>query len=660
MAENNEAVIDTKLRGVEDVKKDISQVESALIKLSDRMKKYRELEGNRDNRTYRGMQYDYEMLQEKLEKLNKEMEDFGKKKTFTERLKDMIKGCKNASKQVDNLGNSVSKSNKGFSLGLKKLLLYAVGIRSLQMAIQKLRQMFVEGFKNLAQFNDGMNPTNVALSNLKTSLTLLKNSLATAFAPILQVVAPALTFLIDKLAEVANAFGMFMAILTGQATFTKAVKVQEDYAKSLQGTSASAKEAKKSLSGLDKLNVISSNSTSGGGTSNKANEMFEVVKVDEMDNGLTRIARKIKEVTGVIVGSLKKWAGGLDTSKIQKSFAGLIEAAEPLLDKLGNGLLWLLENVLEPIGTFVIEDALPASIDVFSSALDLLNSILEALQPLGEWLWNNLLQPIAGWTAEATVNLLNKFNAGLKDMSDWVKKHQKSVQNITLVILAFAAAFGIVSAAVATYNGIVTVATAVTGGLKVALAFLTSPIGLVTLAIGSLIAIGALLIANWEELPDKVKDIFMKIWEGIKAVINFIIGGVESMINGIVKAFNVLIGALNKISFKFPDWMPGDLAGKQFGLNLQTIKEANLPRLASGTVVPRQFGEFRAILGDNQKEPEVVSPLSTMKQALQEVLNERGNGGGDIVVEIDGYEVFRAVRQQAKEYENRSHTPAFS
>lgn len=49
-------------------------------------------------------------------------------------------------------------------------------------------------------------------------------------------------------------------------------------------------------------------------------------------------------------------------------------------------------------------------------------------------------------------------------------------------------------------------------------------------------------------------------------------------------------------------------------------KQRPMPQLATGTVVPANFGRFAAILGDNKKEPEVVSPLSTMKQAVLEAL----------------------------------------
>ena len=60
-----------------------------------------------------------------------------------------------------------------------------------------------------------------------------------------------------------------------------------------------------------------------------------------------------------------------------------------------------------------------------------------------------------------------------------------------------------------------------------------------------------------------------------------------------------------------------------------------MPRLATGTVVPPRAGEFAAILGDNKHETEVVSPLSTMKQALKEALEETGMNGGNRDIHID-------------------------
>lgn len=79
-----------------------------------------------------------------------------------------------------------------------------------------------------------------------------------------------------------------------------------------------------------------------------------------------------------------------------------------------------------------------------------------------------------------------------------------------------------------------------------------------------------------------------------------------------------------------------------------------MPRLATGTVVPPRAGEFAAILGDNKRETEVVSPLSTIKQALKEALAESG-GSRDITVimEVDGRRFGQAVYKANNEEKQR-------
>ena len=76
---------------------------------------------------------------------------------------------------------------------------------------------------------------------------------------------------------------------------------------------------------------------------------------------------------------------------------------------------------------------------------------------------------------------------------------------------------------------------------------------------------------------------------------------------------------------------------------------------ARGTVVPPNKPHL-AWFGDNTQEPEVVSPVSTMKTAFKEAMTELGGssrGGTTVVVlEIDGREFGRAVVEQGNK-ENR-------
>ena len=72
-----------------------------------------------------------------------------------------------------------------------------------------------------------------------------------------------------------------------------------------------------------------------------------------------------------------------------------------------------------------------------------------------------------------------------------------------------------------------------------------------------------------------------------------------------------------------------------------------VPKLANGTVVPANNGEFLAMLGDNKKETEVVSPLSTIKQAIKEVMSEMGqqNLTATVPVYWNGEKIYEQIEK---------------
>ena len=156
---------------------------------------------------------------------------------------------------------------------------------------------------------------------------------------------------------------------------------------------------------------------------------------------------------------------------------------------------------------------------------------------------------------------------------------------------------------------------------------------------------------------DTVKRIFEHIWSGldgkggIKSVINSILSGLETMLNGAVSGLNKAISGINSISVDTPDWIPL-IGGKHIGFSIPELSRASLPRLATGTVVPANYGEFAAILGDNKHEAEIISPISAMKQAFLEALAESSAGQGStapvteiIRLVLDGKTIAETVRK---------------
>ena len=137
--------------------------------------------------------------------------------------------------------------------------------------------------------------------------------------------------------------------------------------------------------------------------------------------------------------------------------------------------------------------------------------------------------------------------------------------------------------------------------------------------------ISGVFSGDWDRAWEGVKKIFNGIWNGVVSLF-------EGGINAIINAANWLIRQLNKISFDVPSWVPG-IGGQNIGIDITEIPKYKIPRLATGTVVPPNR-EFLAMLGDNKSETEVVSPLSTMKQAMLEALQESGSGGGETVLHV--------------------------
>ena len=186
--------------------------------------------------------------------------------------------------------DGLDRFNQRLNVGIKSILKYAIGIRSLFVLFNRLRNAIRTGITNMMEVNNGNNAVANSVRSLQTSLTYLQNAWAAAFAPILNAVAPILTTLIDMLAAAGNAIARFMAMITGKGTYQKAVKGANQYAKATSGVGSAAKQAaddvKGQLAAIDEVNDISTQSNSGssgggggGGGGLDYDSMFETAQV---------------------------------------------------------------------------------------------------------------------------------------------------------------------------------------------------------------------------------------------------------------------------------------------------------------------------------------------------------------------------------------------
>lgn len=211
-------------------------------------------------------------------------------------VKSMVSAMKKAVESMFNF----DKQAKCSKAGLDEVLGISLLFSGMSQAINAVGDGVKTGIQNLAEYS---NTANTAMSSLMSSMTRLKNSFATAFAPILTTVAPILVKFINLMSDAVTRIGMLIAALTGQKTFTKAIGVQEDYAASLDKTADSAKKATKEVKGylspIDELNRyddgVNSAETIGGNkyTDPSAGDMFEEVPITSSIKGIADKIRKL-------------------------------------------------------------------------------------------------------------------------------------------------------------------------------------------------------------------------------------------------------------------------------------------------------------------------------------------------------------------------------
>lgn len=114
----------------------------------------------------------------------------------------------------------------------------------------------------LRQMTSYMGTALLSSASLRQALGNLQGAAATAAAPLIQVLTPALTALANAAATVFAYLAKLVAFLTG-----KTVSSAKAAAKGMSGTSKAAKDAAKSLAGFDEIERLDAKTGSSGGGS---------------------------------------------------------------------------------------------------------------------------------------------------------------------------------------------------------------------------------------------------------------------------------------------------------------------------------------------------------------------------------------------------------
>ena len=405
------------------------------------------------------------------------------------------------------------------------------------------------------------------------------------------------------------------------------------------------------------------------------NQNFDVL-LENFINSIGTVMQNLLPRISVVLGGVLKLVEGLLPQippLIQQLLPMLIDGTMTLIQ----GLVSILPDLITTI-TDVLPDLITTIVQMLPTFIPLLiNGVVQLILGVISAI-DLIIQPIIDVLPDLIISIIDALVQNLPAI----------IQGLILLTMSIVEAMPqIIQALVEALPTIIEmILTALLENLPLIISGLVQVVAGIVIAIPQIFASMIEAIVNvfvgiWNSLKDvfgqlgtwiynnvvaPILSFFDSIWEGIKSgvksainfvigIINGLIGGFEGFVNIFVKGINLIIGGLNKISFDIPDWVPL-IGGKKFGFNLPKMKEASfsrIPKLAQGAVIPPNR-EFLAVLGDQKSGTNIEAPLSTIKQAVAEVLagaNMGGNGAEtiELVVNLDGAAIYKSVVNRNKQ-----------
>ena len=279
--------------------------------------------------------------------------------TATKEASTSVSEIKEQSEETTSTFSKLKEGFKDFASGVSRLFSRIKRIATtmlIRAAIRGLIRSMKEGVNNVYEWSKTVNGSFAKSMNEAKAATLtLKNSLGAMLSPVIQALIPLFRSLTSAIINAANWLNQFVALLSGQKSWTKAV---EQGAEAMEGASdaagSGAKATKEWLAAFDELNVMQNESGSGGGGSVTSGTdyggMFE--EITAFDEKIRQISEYVKENLGVIEGlaiaagtALLAWKFGnafLETLPVLSNIFGFVATGATIA--LTVGLTWLFAN----------------------------------------------------------------------------------------------------------------------------------------------------------------------------------------------------------------------------------------------------------------------------------------------------------------------------
>ena len=315
--------------------------------------------------------------------------------------------------------------------------------RGLRTAIKAITQGFGEGIEHLytwAALVD--NRFKQSMDSIATSAHYLRDSLGAMASPLIDALAPAIEFLVDKFVDLINIVNQFIASFTGASTWRKATRVQTEWKESTDDATKSTKEAtaaqkklNKTLMDFDEIHNLTTSTTKGrnpsspsggAGGSDIDSTHFEEVPIaswiqdikNAIDNGKwyeagAMLADKLNEI--VDNWDAEAWGRKLG-QKIQHGlefYLGFMETFDWV--NLGSKFAAFLNGMIDEVNP---DDLGRAIVAKFNAAVGVLSGFTKNFDwsAAGKWIADVLVGAFTGIKWKQLGELVGNLAGGILDM----------------------------------------------------------------------------------------------------------------------------------------------------------------------------------------------------------------------------------------------------
>lgn len=589
------------------------------------------------------------------------------------------------------------------------------GVDENSAQFQSLRREIIETERNLDDLTEAAEQSSVAMGQIGAAADKVASGaqeVADATAGISHAAQVGLAAAAGAAVKIVDSYADYEQLIGGVETLFKgSSKKLVKYAKSAYKTAGlSANDYMKTATGFAASLV-----SSLGGDTEKAVELVDMAITDMADNA-NKMGSDIKSIQNAYQGFAKQNYTMLDNLKL--GFGGTKEEMQRLLDEaeklsgihydIGNyadivNAIHVIQTEMDITGTTAkeAEGTISGSIATLKAAISNLAAGMGDANADIDQLTENVI--------EAFRNVADNVIPILENIWD----HLPGGAKFALIAMGAVAAISPVAGAISNIAG------AVSGLMKI-LPALASPVGLVVAAIvAAIVAIAiwgdeiqaalqklddwlqGVFARDWTELfgPvlgerlngffasvkniwDSIKQVFdgvidfirgvftgdwQRAWEGVKEIFRGTfnafaslakvpLNSVIALLNGAINGINMMIDALNSISFKIPDWVPL-LGGKSFGLHLARV--GSIPYLAKGGIL----SQGSAVVGEAGPElltltsgRAVVQPLSGNGPSLKGVegllggISDKLGAGQPVTIVVQSVLDGRVIGETAYDY----------